>query len=301
MSFFAERRKTTIALEQKERHRHPVTSAHSARAHLRPKKSLGQHFLRDPNIVRKILVAIAPGREDVVLEIGPGEGVLTRVLAPLVARLVAVEIDPRAVEFLRRDLGDRVTILEQDVLELNLGAIAGGKLRVVGNIPYNITSPILFSLLDQREVLRDATLMMQREVARRLVALPGTKDYGILSVFARIFTDSAVLFDVSPNAFVPAPAVISSLLQLRPLERPRVALKDERFFRQMVRSVFHQRRKMLRHTLQAFLARHGQRLPEAFALRERPEELTPEDLAVLGNRLLEALGGGGGFASEPEA
>ncbi len=263
------------------------------RRHLEPRKSLGQHFLHDPNIVRKIVASIAPGPEDMILEIGPGEGALTRLLAGSVAGLVAVEIDHRAVEMLRAELGTSVTVLEQDILTLSLGSLArergsGKAWRVVGNIPYNITSPILFAILDDRAAVQDATLMMQREVARRLVARPETKDYGILSVFCRIFAETERLFDVSPNAFRPVPAVRSSVVRLRPLRSPRVPLENEAVFRQVVRFVFGQRRKILRHSLAALAGLHHWTLPAEFALQERPEQLTPESLAHLVNRLLGA-------------
>jgi 16S rRNA (adenine1518-N6/adenine1519-N6)-dimethyltransferase len=258
-----------------------------------PRKSLGQHFLRDPNIVRKILGCIAPQPGDTVLEIGPGDGALTRSLVGAGVDLVAVEIDRRAVKRLHAEFGGKVTIVEGDVLALSLSALARDlgvrkTWRVVGNIPYNITSPILFSILDDRSAVHDATLMMQREVARRLVALPGTRDYGILSVFCRIFAETELLFDVSRNAFRPIPAVTSSVVRLRPFPESRVCLSDEATFRSVVRFVFGQRRKMLRHSLGALAALCRWSLPAKFALRERPEELSPEALADLVNALIAA-------------
>jgi 16S rRNA (adenine1518-N6/adenine1519-N6)-dimethyltransferase len=263
------------------------------RGRLAPRKSLGQHFLHDPNIVRKILASVDAHLDDVILEIGPGEGALTRSLAGAVATLVAVEVDHRAVERLRAEFGNRVTIIEQDILTLSLSDLArdmglGGAWRVVGNIPYNITSPILFAILDHRESVQDATLMMQREVARRLVALPGTKEYGILSVFCRIFAETELLFDVSRNAFRPIPAVTSSVVRVRPIRASRVALNNEAMFRHVVRFIFGQRRKMLRHSLAVLAGLHHWSLPAEFALQERPEELSPESLAHLVNRLIAA-------------
>jgi 16S rRNA (adenine1518-N6/adenine1519-N6)-dimethyltransferase len=263
------------------------------RRRLAPRKSLGQHFLHDPNILRKIARSVSPQRDDMILEIGPGEGALTRLLAGTAAVLVAVEIDHRAVERLRDEFGTRVTVIEGDILALSLRDLArergpGSSWRVVGNIPYNITTPILFSILDHRDAVRDATLMMQREVARRLVASPGTKEYGILSVFCRIFAETELLFDVSRTAFRPIPAVTSSVVRLRPLRSPRVVLKDEAMFRHVVRYVFGQRRKMLRHSLASLAALHRWALPPEFALQERPEELGPELLADLVNRLIAA-------------
>ena len=164
-------------------------------------------------------------------------------------------------------------------------AQAGSTIRIVGNIPYNITSPILFQILDQRESVRDATLMMQREVARRLTARPRTKEYGILTVSFGIWTEMELLFDVAPGAFRPPPEVFSTVVRLRTLAAPRVPVKDEAFFRGMVRAVFGQRRKMLRNTLQTFVGKAGLALPEEFALKARPEELSPEELVDLANRL----------------
>ncbi len=265
--------------------------APDAAGRLVPRKSLGQNFLRDPNIVRKILTSISPRPEESILEIGPGEGALTRPLAAAGATLVLVEIDHRAVERLRGEFGAGVTILEQDILTLSLPSLArelgiGNAWRVVGNLPYRITSPILFAILDHREAVKDATLMMQREVARRLVARPGTKEYGILSVFCRIYAETALLFDVSPNAFRPIPAVTSSVVRLRPFPGSRVSLSDDATFRHVVRFVFGRRRKMLRRSLADLAALSLWSLPPEFALRERPEELSPEALADLSNRLI---------------
>lgn len=273
--------------------RGPGTGAAVLAGRLLPRKSLGQHFLRDPNIVRKIVASIAPQAEEHLLEIGPGDGAVTRALAGRVATLVAVEIDRRAVGRLRAEFGTGVEILERDILTLSFSALArehgiAGPWRVVGNIPYGITSPILFAILDDRAAVRDATLMLQREVARRLVAHPGTKEYGILSVFCRIFAETELLFDVSRNAFRPVPSVTSSVVRLRPFPGSRVMLEDEVTFRHVVRFVFGQRRKMLRHSLAGLADLRRWALPPEFALRERPEELSPEDLANLANRLIAA-------------
>jgi 16S rRNA (adenine1518-N6/adenine1519-N6)-dimethyltransferase len=262
---------------------------------LRPKKSLGQHFLRDQNIVRRICAAVGAASGETILEIGPGEGAMTRPLADAGARLVAIEVDRRAVEGLRKEFGTRIRIVEQDVLTLDLGAYAreaGAPVRIVGNIPYNITSAILFHLLDHRNAVRDATLMIQREVARRLVATPGGKDRGILSVTFQMWTDVETLFDVPPDAFRPVPKVHSTVLRLRMLPGPRVVLADEGFFREMVRAVFGQRRKMLRNSLQSFAGKHGRALPPEFMLEERPEALSLASLADLANRLHAAFGRG---------
>lgn len=257
------------------------------RSHVRPKQSLGQNFLRDDNLARKIVSAITPRHNDVVLEIGPGEGALTRHLAPAVHRLIAVDIDRRVIDHLREEINDtRVTFLHQDFLATDLPALAGAvKLRVVGNIPYNITSPILFHLLDHRTHISDITLMVQKEVARRLVASPSTKEYGILSVSFQLFTDVRLLFDVSPHVFVPQPKVVSSLIHAEVLAAPRFPVSSEEFFRRMVRSIFGKRRKTLRNSLLYFLQEFDSAVPPFAGLHRRPEELSIQQLVELSNDL----------------
>jgi 16S rRNA (adenine1518-N6/adenine1519-N6)-dimethyltransferase len=246
------------------------------------------------NIARKIIEAIAPTRDHIVLEIGPGEGVLTTLLAPRVKRLIAVELDERAIPHLRAHLaGTPTEVIAGDILTMDFAALAGvdGVLRVVGNIPYNITSPILFRILDQRQHVQDATLLMQREVARRLAAPHGNKEYGILSVFCQLYADVNVLFDVSPNVFFPRPEVTSSLVQLRILGTPRCVVKDEPFFRSMVRAVFGKRRKTLRASLRYFLPELPTS-PLPVDLQRRPEDLSIEELVSLANALAPVSTGG---------
>jgi 16S rRNA (adenine1518-N6/adenine1519-N6)-dimethyltransferase len=250
--------------------------------------------LRDANVARKIVDAIAPLPGDTVLEIGPGEGALTRELAVRAGRLIIVDIDERVIRAMEEVFsGGPVVILHRDVLALDLNDLAAryGSLRVVGNIPYNITSPILFHALDHRTAVRDVTLLMQREVARRLVARPGTKDYGILSIMCQFVADVSVLFDVSPNVFYPRPEVTSSLVRLRMLPAVRFPVADEGFFRTMVRGVFGKRRKTLRNSLR-YLLPDIPSLPDV-DLQRRPEDLTIAELAHLAN-LLTATNAGRG-------
>jgi 16S rRNA (adenine1518-N6/adenine1519-N6)-dimethyltransferase len=246
------------------------------------------------NVARKIVEAIAPAMDQTVLEIGPGEGVLTALIAPRVGRLIAVELDVRAIPGLKSLVTERpIEVINGDILTVEFASLLGpGKrLRVVGNIPYNITSPILFRILDQRVVVEDASLLMQREVARRLAAPHGNKEYGILSVFCQLYADVMVLFDVSPNVFFPKPEVTSSLVQLRMLSAPRFPVKDEPFFRSMVRAVFGKRRKTLRASLRYFLpALPASGLP--VDLQRRPEDLSILELVQLANVLTPAPIGG---------
>ncbi|MBI5473880.1 MAG: 16S rRNA (adenine(1518)-N(6)/adenine(1519)-N(6))-dimethyltransferase RsmA [Ignavibacteriae bacterium] len=256
---------------------------------IRPKQSLGQNFLRDDNIVRKIVAAVNPQPDDALLEIGPGEGALTKFLAPRVERLIVVDVDRRVIERMNELYPHgEVESVHRDFLEIDFTEILerrqASALRIVGNIPYNITSPILFHILDHRQHVSDATLMMQREVARRLVAKPNTKEYGILAVFSQLFADVELLFDVSPSCFFPAPKVTSSVVQLKMLKQPRFALRDEPQFRAMVRAIFGKRRKTLRNSLSYFVDPVPD-LPPRFDLSKRPEALSIEELVELGNAI----------------
>jgi 16S rRNA (adenine1518-N6/adenine1519-N6)-dimethyltransferase len=263
---------------------------------LRPRKSLGQNFLRDENIARNIVAALGADADDIVLEIGPGQGALTRYLASLVRHLIVVEVDRRMIVRLEEQYrAAGVEILHEDILSIDVGGLArryGRPLRVVGNIPYNITTPIVFHVLDHRASVADVLMLMQREVARRIIARPNTKEYGILSVFCQLYADAEILFDVSPHAFVPKPGVVSSLVRLAILKQPRFPVDNEVFFRGMVRAVFGKRRKMLRNSLKYFLDTERATFPgpgsagSAFVdLDERPEQLSVEELVRLSNIL----------------
>ncbi len=255
---------------------------------LRPKQSLGQNFLRDGNTSRKIVASLDVHSDDIVLEIGPGEGALTKYLVEQTRRLIAVDIDRRVVEQIEEAFSGRLKIFHEDFLQTDFAALVQGtekqKLRIVGNIPYNITSPILFHILDHRTFVSDATLTMQKEVAKRLVAKPNTKDYGIPSVFCQLFADVELLFDVSAKCFFPPPKVTSSVVRMKMLREPRYEIADEAFFRAMVRAVFGKRRKTLRNSLSFFLDPVPDVSPKC-DLQKRPEQLTIQQLADLSNEL----------------
>jgi 16S rRNA (adenine1518-N6/adenine1519-N6)-dimethyltransferase len=273
-----------------ESHAGAVT-AHSS---VRPRKGLGQNFLRDAHIARKIVDAIAPAADQTMLEIGPGEGAITLLLAEKVKHFVAVELDARVIGRLRTLLGNTPSeVIEADILDLDFAPIAEryGRFRIAGNIPYNITSPILFRILDQRQYVVDATLLMQREVARRLAAPHGNKEYGIPSVFFQLYADVQVLFDVSPSVFYPRPEVTSTLVQLRMLGTPRFPIENDDFFRAMVRSVFGKRRKTLRASLKFFLPELPAS-PLPVDLQRRPEDLSIQELTQLANALFHGPAGG---------
>jgi 16S rRNA (adenine1518-N6/adenine1519-N6)-dimethyltransferase len=258
----------------------------SARTPGRAKRSLGQNFLVDANLQKKIVAALDAGPEDEVLEIGPGRGALTRHLAGRVRRLVLVELDDALAAQLAADYAGRpdVVVVHRDVLDVDLAAVseAPSELRVVGNIPYNITTPIIFHLLE-RPRPRDIVLMVQDDVADRIAAEVGTKAYGALSVGVRTVAQVEKLFDVRRGAFRPVPGVDSAVIRIRPLVPPPLSLEEEQRLRRLVRAAFQWRRKQLRRILRDHpdVAAPPEVVEAAarasgVALDDRPERLTPE-------------------------
>lgn len=244
---------------------------------VRPKKHLGQHFLTDEAVVRAIVGAAgdAPGG---LVEIGPGEGALTGALLARHPAMVALEVDPEAVAHLRRRF-PALDVRETDVLEADWAALAGAApLTVVGNLPYYITSPILLSLLAARAHVARAVVMVQKEVADRLVAPPGSKTYGTLSVYLALTSRAELLVDVPRHAFRPPPAVESAVVVVDFDGRsPEAPFRD---VRRVVRAAFGQRRKMLRNSLGPIAAETGRALP-AWAATRRPEAVAPEEFDAL--------------------
>jgi 16S rRNA (adenine1518-N6/adenine1519-N6)-dimethyltransferase len=255
---------------------------------VRAKKKYGQHFLQAA-WADKLVAAIAPHPEDRFVEIGPGPGALTLRLAPRVARLTAIELDADMIHALEGRLPGNVTLVHADFLEFDLTLLAAERpFRVAGNLPYNVSSPILFALIGTYRSLGgivDATLMVQREVADRIAAKPGSRDYGVLSICAQLHAEVRRVLTLPPGAFRPAPMVNSAVinLQFRP---PVIALADEPGFEAMVRTMFMQRRKMLVNALEPY-ARSKARDPgvalDAAGIdrRRRPETLQLTELARL--------------------
>lgn len=265
------------------------------------RKRFGQHFL-EPAWADKVMAAIAPAQDDVFLEIGPGGGALTLRLAPRVSRLIAVEIDRDLAAALRPRLPSNVTLVEGDFLEidpetiLKTAGVSQSTVRIAGNLPYNISSPILFRLLElqRRLPFADATLMLQREVADRIVAQPGSAEYGVLSVLVQWRASVARLLALPPGAFRPPPAVKSALVRLT-FRPPDVAVADPAVFERLVRSIFTQRRKTLGNALAAFAAQAG--IPAVEALRaaaidpsRRPQTLQIVEIARLADVFASAAG-----------
>ena len=267
-----------------------------------PKQSLGQNFLRDPNTVRKIAASLRTSERAPVVEIGPGTGALTDVLLERYPDLTAIEVDARAVALLRERFPG-LDVRHQDVLEVDWGALArekGGPLHVIGNLPYYITSPILFSLLDAQlgqgrtacpapdaGSVREAVVMMQLEVAERLVAAPRTKAYGILSVVFQLYAAPELLFRVSRNVFFPKPDVASAVVRLAFGETDvQTSDVEAGLLREVVRAAFNQRRKTLRNSLSRWTKDAGLALPPGWE-RRRAEELTPDEFVELTRYLAE--------------
>ena len=253
---------------------------------LKPKKSLGQNFLRDENILHKIVESLDLRSGDVVVEIGSGQGALTKHLSEKPIKLIGIEVDERAVRLLQERFDEKLELIHRDVLEVNIDELAqrnGRKVRIVGNIPYYLTSEILFWLFDARTAVIDAMLMVQFEVARRLVAPPKNKEYGILSIFTQFYTECEMLFKVSRNCFFPKPEVDSAVVQFK--FREQLPNCDEKLFRLIVRSTFGQRRKTLRNGLKSMGFDENVLDQISFDLKKRPEELGVEEFLLLTSML----------------
>ncbi len=245
------------------------------------RKKWGQNFLADTNLLNRIVRTVNPGPEDRILEIGPGEGALTELLLPEADEVAAIEIDPRLVEYLKtRESLAVCHFIHGDVLWLELDTLpVKTPVRVIGNIPYNITSPILFWLIEQRRHWNDAFVMMQKEVAERLTAPVGSKSYGRLTVMISAFLEVDYCFTIPPSVFIPRPKVDSAFVALKKLDQP--IIPDEKFerFEKLVGAAFSKRRKMLRNSLAGFqLAEEGLSKVE---LTRRPETLSVEEFASL--------------------
>jgi 16S rRNA (adenine1518-N6/adenine1519-N6)-dimethyltransferase len=219
---------------------------------IRASKKLGQNFLIDPQVVDGIVQAAAIGPDDRVLEIGPGIGTLTQALAETGAAVTAVELDQRLLTVLEKTLEgyDNIRVVHGDILKVDIAREMGeGGYKVVANLPYYITTPIVMALLERRLPLERLVTMVQKEVALRMVAKPGSKDYGALSVAVQYYTDPELLFVVPPRSFIPAPAVESAVICCKVRKAPPVEVESEKLFFRVVKSAFGQRRKTLNNAL----------------------------------------------------
>ncbi len=248
------------------------------------RKRFGQNFLTDPRVVDDIVAAIAPRAGDRLVEIGPGQGALTGPLLTRLDRLDAVEIDRDLCAALaRRYPGERLTIHMGDALDFDFASL-GPALRVVGNLPYNISTPLLFHLAGFAPSLCDLHFMLQQEVVERMVALPGGGDYGRLSVMLQYRFELEALLSVPPEAFSPAPKVHSALVRMRPRPPAELTARDEAMLARVVAAAFGQRRKMLRNTLRDLLD-VDELAALGIAATRRAEELAVADYVRLANHL----------------
>jgi 16S rRNA (adenine1518-N6/adenine1519-N6)-dimethyltransferase len=222
-----------------------------------PKKSLGQNFLSDPDFVRACIAAILPKPDDLVVEIGPGLGALTKPLTGILKHLHAVELDRDIIAWMHTHYpADKITIHHSDALKFNFAGLNkkhGANLRVVGNLPYNISTPILFHLLEQSGDIVDMHFMLQKEVVERMVAQPSTSEYGRLSVMLQYRLNMEYLFTVPAEAFDPAPKVESAFVRAIPYTVLPYPARDEQLFAKIVVAAFGQRRKTLRNTLKSWM------------------------------------------------
>lgn len=216
----------------------------------RPRRRFSQNFLVDKAVVANIVRSISPQKPDHIVEIGPGLGALTAPLLDAVDAMYAIEIDRDAVDELRRQFGDRLNIHQGDALKFDFTGL-GGDLRVVGNLPYHISTPLLFRIDAVFDRIRDCHFMLQREVVRRMTAAPDTGDYGRLSVMLQYRWGMESVFDVSPESFRPQPKVWSAIVRMTPLAANRVRAADEALFARVVSAAFSQRRKTLRNALRS--------------------------------------------------
>ncbi len=266
----------------------------------RAKRSLGQNFLVDPNTQRAIVESLRPSPADEVMEIGPGQGALTRHLAGRVGRLVLVELDDALAAALAEEFADdpSVTVIHRDVLDVPLEEVSAdpAELKVIGNIPYNITTPILFGLLERRPRPREIVLMIQREVADRILAPPGGRTYGALAVGVRAVADAERVMNVGRQAFRPVPDVESTVIRVVPHVPPRLSPDDEAALRTLTRAAFGQRRKQFQRILRDAYGLSVDRVEAVgreagMDLTARPETFAPEQFVALARILRSGANG----------
>ena len=255
----------------------------------RPLKKFGQNFLTQPAIAKKIVESLEVTEEDAVIEVGPGPGALSAFIHDKTpAYYMAIEIDTRWADQLRARYDEKIEIVSEDFLKFDLSCIYQKypSVKVIGNIPYNITSPILFKLLDAHMHIRSSVIMMQKEVAQRIVAQPNCKAYGILSVLMQTFATPRLLFDVNRKNFMPVPRVDSSIIRFDYIAQV-AELIDPQLFRKVVRSAFNQRRKMLRNSLSRIFDRSIVYSVSSVDIERRPDNLTRDEFKILANELSE--------------
>lgn len=245
---------------------------------VKAKKHLGQHFLTDNNIARKIVDALSPSSKNIV-EVGPGTGVLTKLLAKLPDKqIVAMDVDQESITYLHEELPElRNNILLQDFLKSDLEKLFNAPFAVIGNFPYNISSQILFKVLENRNKIPELVGMFQKEVAERIASKPGNKIYGILSVLSQAFYETEYLFTVHEHVFSPAPKVKSAVIRMKRKKDSNLGCDEKLFFR-VVKTGFNQRRKTLRNSIKQLIPESKPALP---FMDKRPEQLSVDEFILL--------------------
>ncbi len=251
----------------------------------RPRKRFGQHFLTDQTTIDRIVAAIQPKNSETIVEIGPGQGVISKPLAVLAGTFHAIELDRDLAAVLRRQFAPQtnVSIHQADALKFDFPGL-GDDLRIVGNLPYNISTPLLFRLTEFRHVIRDMHFMLQKEVVDRMAAPPGNKTYGRLSIMLGCYMEIEPLFDVPATAFRPPPKVTSSIVRLRPLPNDAYAITDHQKLSNIVAEAFSQRRKTLRNALKA-RASEEDLIDAGMDPASRPEQATIANYVTLANHI----------------
>ena len=253
----------------------------------KPLKRFGQNYLRDRNILKKITAQINPVPDDFILEIGPGNGELTEFIYDNSKDFYAVEIDTRVIENLQKRFSG-LKIIQADILKLDLRTLErprGKKIRIIGNIPYNLTSPIIFKLIDNIELISDAVLMVQYEVAKRMIANKGSKDYGILAVLLQYFSTPELCFKVSPNVFYPRPKVNSAVVQIRFKEKDFTNQYKQTFIN-VVKVSFGNRRKTIKNSLGNSIFKELNYTATGIDLTRRAEQLDIKEFEYLADYVL---------------
>ncbi len=252
----------------------------------RARKRFGQNFLRDPMVIQKIITAISPQKGQHLVEIGPGQGAITEPLLEAIERLDVIELDRDLIPILQKKFRQfsGLNIHQADALSFDFRTLACNdqRLRVVGNLPYNISTPLIFHLLEQISIIRDMHFMLQKEVVNRMAAVPGNRSYGRLSVMIQYHCQVQALFNVPPTSFTPTPKVDSAIVRLVPHKMPPVEVDDKSIFQHVVTQSFGQRRKTLRNNLKTLLSsKQIEMLDIDPGLR--PEVLTLQQYAQLSN------------------
>jgi 16S rRNA (adenine1518-N6/adenine1519-N6)-dimethyltransferase len=261
---------------------------------IKPKKSLSQNFLINAHAAKRIVDSLNLKRNETVLEIGPGLGALTKYLIEKFGRVIGVEIDRNICNFLRRSFpsSKNLEIINQDFLKMNFEKVilSDKRIKVIGNLPYQITSPVLKVLVENRERIKMAVLMVQKEVAQRICGKPGTKSWSPLSIGIQLYSDPQILFKLKPSSFKPSPKVESAIIKLFFLRKPKIKIEDEKFFFIVVKAAFSQRRKMVLNSVSSSLGWGKDLVFKALSRskidpKKRAEDLTLGELGSLARNL----------------